>query len=599
MHVKRAEGRADLARMPTRPTRLLLTSAVLCAGLAAPASAADPVMRLTDVRSGMQCTGYSVVRGVDPVPFAVEILDVIAGDAALDSPRLLVGVSGPAVDLTGLGPGFSGSPVYCPDAQGTPRVAGAISESVGEYGGKVGLATPIEAVLGVPVEAPAGARRRTPASRPLAAPMTISGLNPALGRAVQRVAQRAGHQLFAAPAQAPAGFPARPLRPGSSMAAGLASGDLTLSAIGTVTYVDGNRVWGFGHPLDGAGPRALFLQDAYVYRVINNPVQAGSLLSTYKLAAPGRTVGTLTYDGLSAVAGRTGAAPPSSRVAVRIADRDTDRRRAVDVLAADETDLGNPGGFSPVSLVAPLAVAEGVTTTLGASPPRLSGDSCVRISLRERRKPIGFCNRYVIDATSGGFLGIGNGVAEAAAADVAEALALVESFKAAELHVEGVSARVGVRRGALLAELRGAGMPRRVRPGQKVRVTLRIEGPDGSAQRRSFGMRIPADLRRGVQRLRFIGSGPDQGGGGGDLIGLSTRPTRRPTASLAARRAPGRDDAALERLAAKVSKLRREDGVSLQIAGAKPIPVFRDPELRIAGRASVRVEVRGPRKRRG
>ena len=583
--------------MPSRTLRSLLAGAVICAGLAAPASAADPVMSLADVRSGMQCTGYSVVRGVEPAAFNVEIFDVIAGDAALDSPRLLIGVSGPAVDATGLGPGFSGSPVYCPDAQGVPRVAGAISESVGEYGGKVGLATPIESVLGVPVEAPAGIRRRTLASRPLTAPLTISGLSPDVGRAARRAAARTGHVLLQAPAQPAADFPARPLRPGSSMAAGLATGDLTLSAVGTVTYVDGDRIWGFGHPLDGTGPRALFLQDAYVYRVINNPVQAGTLLSSYKLAAPGRTVGTLTYDGLSAVAGRTGAPPRSAHVEVRVTDRDTGRARSVDVDAADETDLGNPAGFAPVSLIGPAAVAEGVTRTLGASPPRLTGNACVSIKVRERAKAMGFCNRYVSDAATQDFFGLGNGVATGAAADVGEALETISSFAAVKVHVERVSARVAVRRGAALAQLRGATMPRRVRINQRVRVTLRIERPNGAIERRSFRMRVPADIRPGTRRLKFVGTGPDEGGGGG-FFGLSTLASRSPSATATARRAPSRRAAALERLATRVSKIRRKDGVSLQVGRGKPVPVFRDPELRIAGSASVRVDVRRPRERR-
>ncbi len=583
--------------MCSRLTRFLLAGAVLSAALAAPASAADPIMELADVRSGMQCTGYSVVRGVDPVPFDVEIFDVIAGDAASGKPQLLIGVSGPAVDATGLGPGFSGSPVYCRDAQGTARVAGAISESVGEYGGTVALATPIESVLGVPVEAPSGASRRTLASRPLASPLTISGLDPALARAVQRAAHRTGRPLLAVPAQPVAEFPSKPLRPGSAMAAGLAAGDVSLSEIGTVTYVDGDRVWGFAHRLDAAGPRALFLQDAYVYRVINQPVQAGPSLSTYKLAAPGRTVGTITYDGLSAVTGRIGREPPSARVAVRVADRDTGRTREVDVLAADETDLGNPSGFSPVGLVAPIAVAEGVTSTLGASPPRLSGNSCVRITLRERARRIGFCNRYVTDAASPGVFGVGSGVASGAAGDLAHALWLIESFQAMRVHVARVSARVEVRRGALLARLRGATMPRHVQPKEKVRVTLRIEPAEGRAERRSFTMRIPGDIRPGVHRLTFVGTDPDDPSGG-NFLETSMRGTS--TASAAARRTRTREAVALERLAAKVSKLRRYDGVSLKVGpGGKPTPVFRDRELRVAGRASVRVEVRrAPRERR-
>ena len=90
------------------------------------------------------------------------MLDVVDDRATGEGPRILVKASGPAVDETGIGPGFSGSPIYCPDAQGTPRNIGAISESIGEYGGKVVLATPIEAILGNPVDAP---RARTDARR--------------------------------------------------------------------------------------------------------------------------------------------------------------------------------------------------------------------------------------------------------------------------------------------------------------------------------------------------------------------------------------------------------------------------------------------------
>ena len=135
--------------------RLLATTvAALLLLPATPAAAGDPIMPLSQVRSGMQCTGYSVVRGTEISSFGVEILDVIDGDASGQGPRLLVRVSGPAVDGTGVGPGFSGSPIYCRDEQGTDRNAGAISESLGEYGGDVVLATPIEAILGTPVDAP-------------------------------------------------------------------------------------------------------------------------------------------------------------------------------------------------------------------------------------------------------------------------------------------------------------------------------------------------------------------------------------------------------------------------------------------------------------
>ena len=120
---------------------------------------------------GCSAPGYSVIQGTEISSFNVRVLDVAAGEATSGGGRILFEVSGPAVDATGLGPGFSGSPIYCPDEAGTQRVIGAIAESINEYGGKVALATPIEAIIGTPVDVPGPpvgprrARRREPARR--------------------------------------------------------------------------------------------------------------------------------------------------------------------------------------------------------------------------------------------------------------------------------------------------------------------------------------------------------------------------------------------------------------------------------------------------
>src|SRR3954451_17486349 len=137
--------------------RLVPLAAAVAAFLvpAAPAVAAgDPTMPLWQVSAGMHCTGYSVIQGTEISSFNVDVLDVTGGEASVSTGQILIDVSGAAADATGIGPGFSGSPIYCPDAAGTQRVIGAISQAVGEYGGKVALATPIEAIIGTPVDVP-------------------------------------------------------------------------------------------------------------------------------------------------------------------------------------------------------------------------------------------------------------------------------------------------------------------------------------------------------------------------------------------------------------------------------------------------------------
>src|SRR5881227_306186 len=98
--------------------RSAAAAALLCSVLAAPARAADPTMPLSQVHKGMRCTGLSVVQGTDISSFDVEILDVVAGDPGAHQPLILVRVSGPAVDATGIAEGFSGSPIICPDQDG-------------------------------------------------------------------------------------------------------------------------------------------------------------------------------------------------------------------------------------------------------------------------------------------------------------------------------------------------------------------------------------------------------------------------------------------------------------------------------------------------
>src|SRR5205823_5794132 len=139
----------------------------------------DPIMPLSQVQSGMHCTARSVIHGTDVSTFDTDVLDVVGGDAVGDA-RILIRVSGPAVDETGIGPGFSGSPIYCPDGDGVQRVIGAISEGIGEYGNKVALATPIEQMLAEPLSPPAAARHDPALLRRahrFALPLTYGGVS--------------------------------------------------------------------------------------------------------------------------------------------------------------------------------------------------------------------------------------------------------------------------------------------------------------------------------------------------------------------------------------------------------------------------------------
>jgi len=440
-----------------------------------------------------------VVRATTPTEFDIEVIDVVRGDSPAYGARILFRASGPAIATTGIGQGFSGSPIYCPDGRGGEAVIGAISEGIGQWGNDVALATPIEQILGVRPLAPPKARKATAllrSARPLAAPLTIAGLSAPVRRAALAGAGAAGFPLLAAPAGPATPYaPYDPL-PGTSIAAAMATGDLTLAAIGTVSYRDGDAIWAFGHELGAGGRRSLPLLDAYVYTVIGNPL--GSVeLTTYKLASAGRTIGTLDRDGLSAIAGRLGPAPAGIPVTVRARDRVSGRRTTLRTEVADERSVGLG---SQLGTVAGFAAAEATASVLRAAPPRPTTRLCVRVAVKQRKAPLRFCQRYF--DSFGPF------------DDLSSALGMLTGYKFGPLGIRSVDVRLAVRPRVREAFIVGVRAPRRVTPGERIRVVLTLRRSRAGLTRVGFPMRVPRGLRPGRRVLSVRGRNP----GGGGLI---------------------------------------------------------------------------------
>ena len=443
-------------------------------------------MPLSQVQPGMNCTGETVVQGTTITSFNVNVIDIVESPG--EGPRILVQVSGPAVDTTGVAEGYSGSPVYCPDSMGTMENAGAISEGIGQYGNNVVLVTPIEQMLGEPVQPPPDTPQLAAKPRPLLAPLTVGGLSPAVFGLVQRAGERAGRVILAAPTGKQAtNFPVQPLVPGASVSASYSSGDVPMGAVGTVTYVDGQTVYAFGHELDGAGRRSLLLQDAYVYYVVNNPDP--TVAPSYKLAAPGHTEGALSSDTPNAVIGEVGTPPPTVPVDVTAGDRATGQSLSLDTQVADETDIGLSLGSSLVDTIAPLEVAQAATQIYDGPPADESGNMCLKIYLRETSKPLGFCNRYVGTGTAGDEGQTPPELASAASNDVTTAFEDFEQVDFAALHVTHVVANLEASRGLAMASILAAHAPLRVRAGETVRVRLVVRVYRGRRRTVSFRLR--------------------------------------------------------------------------------------------------------------
>lgn len=596
--------------LPFRPAVLALLVLSITAGPAA--AAGDPIMPLAEVKRGMQCTGYTVIRGTEIVSFNAVVDDVVL-DAA-STANILITISGAAVDETGAGPGFSGSPIYCPSpADGTPAVIGALAFGIGDYDNKTVLVTPIESMLGEPVVPPSSARRATARerrARPLGTALSVAGLSPPIAEVFRRAAARAGRTIYAAPAAASmTNFPTQTLRPGSAVAVGFSSGDVALGSIGTVTYVDGESVWAFGHPFESAGRRSLFLADAYVYGVISSP-SVGGAQSTYKLAAPGHNVGTLTGDGAFSVSGITGALPPRFPLIVKATDRDRDTSVTLRAELADERKVGNPTGLSPLGFVGTSTVAQAAYSALQASPLNTSGDMCVSFRTAERAQAMGFCNTYVATGTGLAADGADALLGAAPVVDFGTAAQAIDSYRLGPLTLTGVNVTLNLQRGLAQAFMTRMTGPRKITRGKDYRVRMYFRRPGGKEQSVAFPVRAPLGMSRGRRDLVLSGTPSDLVGGGFSF-----------TLSDLLDGGSGSSDEAgpksLRELSRQIGAIHRYDGVTASFrprrrkhqelgppappdslpGGAagralRERPVFRTPTLRYSGAVSIPVVVR-------
>ncbi|OLC44178.1 MAG: hypothetical protein AUH43_19290 [Acidobacteria bacterium 13_1_40CM_65_14] len=142
--------------------------------------------------------------------------------------------------------------------------------------------------------------------RPIATPLAMSGFEPDVADLIGGAFQDQGFiPTGGGAAGARAGeMPYEgPLKPGDAIGVAFVTGDLQLGGTGTVTHIDGDRVYAFGHPMYNLGPTEFPMTRAYVYTVLP------SLFSSMKLSSTGDVIGTFLQDRATTIAGRLGPGP--------------------------------------------------------------------------------------------------------------------------------------------------------------------------------------------------------------------------------------------------------------------------------------------------
>ena len=265
---------------------------------------AKNIMPVSEVKRGMRGYGLTVFHGTKIEKFDVEILGVLKKmNTGRDLIMVRVG-GGPITSRnTGVIGGMSGSPIYIKG-----KLIGAISYGSQFAKEPVGMVTPIADMLeawdpNLPKHAsgyssaqslpepmsiggksikrinidPSGSKPRgidngTIYMQPLMTTMMVSGMSQ---RGIDRLADIL-RPFNIRPIAGPGGGSdpnanvKASLEPGAAVGMSLASGDIDLTGICTVTYSRGGKIVAFGHPMLGIGAVDAPMTTAYITDIISS-----------------------------------------------------------------------------------------------------------------------------------------------------------------------------------------------------------------------------------------------------------------------------------------------------------------------------------------
>ncbi len=334
--------------------KIALALAVSCAGVF-PSLAAE-FMPVSEVTEGMHGYAKTVVHGRDITTFDVDVLGVLKNKGATGGDLVLVKVSGPVIDETrGIAQGMSGSPVYIDG-----KLLGAIAYGFPNSEGRIGMVTPIADMLKVWTLDDQYSSGFMPSPSddlmPLETPLMASGYS---SDAMEYLSEKMGefNMVPYAAAVTNGDDVAHPLEEGSAVAASFVSGDLKLGAIGTVTYVDGNRMVAFGHPFMSRGPTSYFMGNSYIFTVIP------SHTIPFKLGSIGTDIGIVDQDRGAGISGIAGALPDFTALHVMADDSDSGSRKHLNVrMVRDEALLPSLAATSAYSAVSNIIDRRGEGT---------------------------------------------------------------------------------------------------------------------------------------------------------------------------------------------------------------------------------------------
>ena len=493
---------------------LALTLLATLSVVGTPASTAR--MPVDEIQRGMTGVGITVFDGTRREEFSVEILGVLRNVMGPRRDIVIARLAGGPLADTGVVQGMSGSPVYIDG-----RLIGAVSYALGSFAKEpIAGITPIDEMVASDANRlPATRLARTPPPfpltggslealvrersaqlapfalpaadaqtlgltqltrgnagallRPIATPVVLGGFAPQIQDLWIAALGAGGFSAAGVGGQAAQPVAGEALQPGDAVGAALVQGDLMMAATGTVTMVEDDRVYAFGHPFYNLGPIRFPMTRAAVTTVLP------SLALSSKIAAIGEVVGTLDQDRATGIFGTLGRGPRMVPVRVDLDAPGQNQRQTFRFEVVEDR------------LFTPLLTYSGVLSTF-LSWTRQLGASTYSVSSTTRVD--GHDDVAFEDVYSGDIALI------AAAGAVANPLTALLSNDIAAVDVEGIEISIAAAEEPRTAVLERVWLDTaRVRPGDTVRLHVLARGYRGADLIETVDIDIPSNVSGAVQ----------------------------------------------------------------------------------------------------
>jgi hypothetical protein len=471
-----------------------------------------------ELKPGLKGTGLTVLKGTKVEMFDAEVLGVMKNTAP-GRDLVIARLSGLGLEKTGVIAGMSGSPISIDG-----RLLGAVAYAW-QFGKEpIAGITPFAQMHGYVEAFEDRDREQDIKVRKLGLrrPIEIDGKNyntvavaSVFDNPEKLSAQIATDELWMLPLQTPVaasgftshslklfrdqfggtgllpvmggGAPARiadeeknvVLQPGSSLALAMITGDFDMSGIGTVTQVEGDRVYGWGHPFMGLGSCEFPMMTGYVHAVF--PRQTVS----FKMGSPLRTVGVINADVSTCIAGWLNRKPDMLPVKISVR-RELGEMRTFNVNVVRQRSLLHSLLFAALTNAVDME---------GELPDEMTADILLKVNM-EGRPPLVLRDVFSGSTVSGGRAPM------ALYYPIAQMAASINDNPFGPVRITGIECETIVRSGRITAEIEAVELEAEtVAPGETLKATAHLRPWKGNPVRQQIELKLPADMQAGAYTL--------------------------------------------------------------------------------------------------